>query len=161
MRRHMAAGGSLWEAPLYQEKFARQGSGFCRKQYVLWRGGSKGSGRAKGAKRVQAQPGGQSPLLCPRLVGAGGSMGSDAFCVRILRKDGPAPQARRVRGFNPAGQPAFMRTCRIRGGRRASPRLCRASPIRRARGIPMGSDALSREVRPSGQWILKGSDTVL
>lgn len=28
MRRHMAAGGSLWEAPLYQEKFARQDSGF-------------------------------------------------------------------------------------------------------------------------------------
>ena len=29
-----------------------------------------------------------------------------------------APWARIVRGFNPAGQPAFKRTCRIRGVRR-------------------------------------------
>ena len=45
-----------------------------------------------------------------------------------------------------------MRTCRIRGVRRASPRLCRASPIRRARGIPMGSNTFY------GAGLLLGSD---
>ena len=60
-------------------------------------------------------------------------MGSGALCASgILRKENPAPQARiacrlslprapwarSVRGFNPAGQPAFKRAYRIRGARR-------------------------------------------
>ena len=45
-------------------------------------------------------------------------MGGGAFCVcRIPRKDGLAPQARRVRGFNPAGSARFYaRALWARGG---------------------------------------------
>ena len=64
---------------------------------VLWRGASFGKRRAAGAKRVQAQPAGPARVCAhlPHTRRAEVSMGSDAFCVRILRKDGPAPQARR------------------------------------------------------------------
>ena len=61
-------------------------------------------------------------LSLPRHMAATASMGSGTPCASCnLRKDSPAPAvlARRERGcrLSLPGQPAFMRTCRIRGVR--------------------------------------------
>ena len=70
-------GGFLWEATLYQEKFARQDSGFCRKRYramargFFWEATRRRREEYAGRARPPACAacGGQSPLLC-RAAGA-------------------------------------------------------------------------------------------
>ena len=105
--------------------------------------------------------------------GAGLLLGSDAPQARIGCRLNPLRIYAAPRQYGGAGQPAFMRTCRIRGVRRTESAFV---PRQRRGRIPMGSDAPQARIgcgfNPAGSARIyappygggrfpMGSDTVL
>ena len=130
--------GFFWEATRRRRELGagstRRASPHTRRAEVSMGGGTfcVCVSRVRMAPRRRREEGAGS--ACPHTRRASGFMGSGVFCVcRIPRKDGPAPQARIGCGFNPAGSARIYAPPMAAG--RASPLLCRASPIRRARGV--------------------------